>query len=421
MSVKSKTCITIWWQWWDEWKWKLVDYLSSNYDIVVRSWGWANAGHTIYVHWVKTVLHLIPSWVLQWKQCVITNWCVIDLLALLDEIHELDKLWINSAKLLKISDRAHVVFSFHKEIDEYLEKWSNLWTTKRWIWPTYMFKSMRKGIRVWDIVYDFEWFSLKLREIAMFVRDLYWIDIDIESEILLYKDIVDAIEWMVEDTSEFLYKAKQEWKEILFEWAQWALLDIDQWTYPYVTSSNTISAWAMTWSWFDFQNVDKVIAIVKAYTTRVWNWPFPSELLWKEGDDLREKGAEYWATTWRPRRCWWLDLVLLRRVCQESWVNSINLTKLDVLTWSVSIKAAVSYKIDWKEVFQIPLTQKDIDRLEIEYFSFEVWNEDISKVRRFSDLPKNAQSYIKYIEKFVWVSIDYIWVWVDREDLIDRT
>ncbi len=421
MTVKSKTCITIWWQWWDEWKWKLVDYLALDYDIVVRSWGWANAGHTIYVDWAKTVLHLIPSWVLQWKTCIISNWCVIDLLSLLDEIHELDKIWVNSAKLLKISDRAHIVFSFHKEIDEMLEKWSKIWTTKRWIWPAYMFKAMRKGIRLWDIVYDFEWFSLKLREIGAFVKKQYWIDIDIESEIIIYRDIVDAIEWMIEDTGKSLYDAKQEWKNILFEWAQWALLDIDHWTYPYVTSSNTLSCWALTWSWFPFQEIAKVIAIVKAYTTRVWNWPFPTELTDKIWEDLRKKWAEFWATTWRPRRCWWIDLVLLKKVCRESWVSSINLTKLDVLTWSKSLKAAISYSLDWEEIFQIPLCQKHIDKLEIDYVTFDTWDEDISSVKKFSDLPINAQNYIKYIEDFVWVSIDYIWVGVWREDLIDRT
>ena len=420
MIKKTKTCITIGWQWWDEWKWKLIDFLSKDFDIVVRSSWWANAGHTIYIDWKKIVLHLIPSWILQWKKCIIWNWCVVDLPGLLDEIHELDKYWVKSAGLLSISDRAHVVFSFYKDIDALLEKESKIWTTKRWIWPAYSFKALRKWIRVWDMVYDFENFAIKLRELALFVTKHYWIDIDVDNEIVLYQDIVDAIEWMVIDSWKYLQESHAKSKSILFEWAQWALLDLDHWTYPYVTSSSTISCWALIWTGFSLKAIDEIVAISKAYMTRVWNWPFPTELLDPIWETLRESGWEYWATTGRPRRCWWLDLVLLKKACMESWVTMINITKLDVLTWFKEVKVATNYKLDWMEISSIPITQGQIDKLEVEYKSYKWWGEDISKVRNFKDLPANAQKYISWIEKYVWVKIAFIWVWMDRDDFIIR-
>lgn len=416
-------CVTIWWQWWDEGKWKLVDYLASHYDIVVRSGWWANAWHTLIVNWKKIVLHLIPSWILQWKQCIIWNWCAVDLSALLDEIHELDNAWIHSASKILISDRAHIVFSFFKDLDqkfEEMQKSWTIWTTKKWIWPTYMFKASRKWIRAWDIVYDFASFAIQFRSLCQDLSSTYWIDIDIEKELNICRDLVDSIEWMVCDTVSYLIKAKKDWKKILLEWAQWALLDIDHGTYPFVTSSNTTSAWALTWSWISYKDVSSVVAIVKAYTTRVWNWPFPSELPKEEAEVLRAKWLEYWATTWRPRRCGWLDLVWLKRVCEVSWVTSINITKLDILSWMPEIKVAIWYSLFWNEIDSIPIVKKDIENLELEYKIFKWWDEDISGVRNFSDLPKEAQDYIKFIEDFVWIPVSFIWVWAERDDFILR-
>lgn len=417
-----QVCVSIWWQWGDEWKWKLIDNLAQDFDIIVRSAGWANAGHTIYVDWQKVVTNLMPSWVLQWKTCIIWNWCVVHLPTLLDEIHGLDKVWVSSAKLLKISDRAQLVFDFHKEIDWLIEeqKWKQIWTTRKWIWPAYMFKILRNNLRVWDLFYDLDSFIEKLREQIKFVENTFWIKVDFDKELRICEDLIDSFEWMVCDTSEFLINAKKDWKRIILEWAQWALLDIDHWTYPFVTSSNTVSAWALAGSWMAPNSVDSIVAIVKAYTTRVWNWPFPTELSDVESEALREKWWEFWAVTWRPRRCGWLDLVSLKRTCEISWITDINLTKLDILSWISEIKVWISYKLNWKEIFSIPMIESQIEKIEVEFKTFEGWEEDISLVKNFDELPENAKNYVKFIEDFLWVPIPFIWVWVDRNDIIFR-
>jgi len=414
-------------QWGDEGKGKLVDILSAHYDIIARCAGGANAGHTIVVNEggqsKKFIFHLMPSGVLHdGKICVIGNGTVLHVPTLLEEIEELKKEGISVRDKLKISDRAHLLLEYHKIIDGIQEDRKGdkkVGTTKRGIGPAYTDKVARIGIRVADLL-DFDGFAEKLRQNAERHMKAYGFDFDIEQEINYYKDAVEIIQEYIVNTTEFAHNSYKEGKTILVEGAQGTQLDIDHGTYPYVTSSNTTSGGVCTGVGIPPNKISNIIGIMKAYTTRVGAGPFPTELSGMEGDMLRDQGAEYGSTTGRPRRCGWLDIIVVKNAIAINGITSINMTKLDVLTKVDPIKIGVGYKLNGEPIEYIPTSLKDFDNVEVEYLEMEGWEEDISKAKKFSDLPKNCQNYVKKVEELLETPINFIGVGVHRDEMIYR-
>lgn len=414
-------------QWGDEGKGKLVDILSETYDIIARSAGGANAGHTICINYngasKKFVFHLLPSGVLhEDKVCVIGNGTVVHIPTLLDEIQRLKEEGIDIQDRLLISDRAHLIFEYHKRIDEIQEDGKGegkVGTTKRGIGPAYADKAARIGLRMGDLM-DFPEFARRLRENAERHRKTYGFDFDIEQEINLYRDVAEWIQGYITDTAAYLHKAYKEGKTILVEGAQGSHLDLDFGTYPYVTSSNTMAGGACTGLGLPPKWIQTSVGIMKAYTTRVGAGPFPTELATLEGDMLREAGGEYGATTGRPRRCGWFDAVVTKQAVAFNGVESINLTKLDVLSKFKTLKIATQYKLDGEVIEFIPASLKDLARVDVEYMELPGWAEDISKAKHFSDLPKAAQRYVKTLEELMGVPINFIGVGMHRDEMILR-
>ncbi len=414
----GQCCLTIWAQWGDEGKWKLIDILAEEFDIIARAAGGANAGHTICINDDIFVFHLMPSGVLNGKTCIIGNGCVVHLPALLEEMNYLEE---KNIKIdLLISNKAHILFDFHKSIDGILEDRrgkSKIWSTKRWIGPCYTTKTIRSGLRIWDLIYDFDFFKEQLTKLVKDVNAEYGLSIDIEAELILYTSIKSKFEKMVINTSKFLEDALKDWKKVLIEWAQWAMLDLDHGTYPYVTSSNTCSWGSCAGLWIPPNKIDSVIGITKAYTTRVGAWPFPTEMIGADWEMLRQLWHEFWATTWRPRRCGWLDSVQMKSAQRVNWFTSINLTKLDVLSGMKELKIAIKYILNGEELFDIPFTKSGQENLEIEYMTLKGWNEDITNCETYDELPKNAKIYIKTIEDLIKIPVNFIWVWPKRTQL----
>jgi adenylosuccinate synthase len=414
-------------QWGDEGKGKLVDILSGHYDIIARSAGGANAGHTICVNdngkTKKFVFHLLPSGVLhEDKICIIGNGTVVHIPTLLEEMALLKEQGINMKDKLKISDRAHLLLGYHKIIDGIQEEQKGgkkVGTTKRGIGPAYSDKIARCGIRVIDLL-DFNVFAEKLRQNAERHMKTYGFEFNIEEEINYYKDVLDLIQGYIVNTMEYVNDAYNDGKTVLIEGAQGTHLDIDHGTYPYVTSSSTTSGGACTGLGIAPGKISNVVGIVKAYTTRVGEGPFPTELGGMEGEMLREQGAEYGATTGRPRRCGWLDIMSVKHSIIVNGITSINLTKLDVLTNFQTIKIGVGYSLEGQPLKSIPASLKDFESVEVEYIEMEGWTEDISKARKFSELPKNCKKYVEKIEELLEVPINFIGVGVRRDEMIYR-
>ncbi len=414
-------------QWGDEGKGKLVDIASGHYDIIARAAGGANAGHTICVNskegTQKFVFHLLPSGILhENKTCIIGNGTVIHIPTLLDEITRLKEKGINVMKRLLISDRAHLIFDYHKEIDALQEEQKGdkkVGTTKRGIGPCYADKMNRKGLRMADLFNQYT-FAEKFRANAEEKEREFGIKTNIEAEINFYEDAFEVLEGCIINTAEFLNKAYKEGKTILIEGAQGSHLDIDLGTYPYVTSSSTTSGGACTGLGIAPNKIDSVVGIVKAYTTRVGSGPFPTELANMEGDMLRDKGGEYGATTGRPRRCGWFDSTVVKNAIVINGINSINLTKLDVLTGFQSIKIGLSYKLDEENIDFIPANLEDFEKVEVQYAELPGWEEDLSEIKTFEALPENARNYVLKLEEILEIPINFIGVGVHRDDMIYR-
>ncbi len=416
-------CVTIGAQWGDEGKGKLVDILAKEYDIVARAAGGANAGHTIEVEDEKFIFHLVPSGVIQGKTCIIGNGCVIHLPTLLDEIKTLNERDITVKGKLFISERAHILFDFHKQLDQMQEESkgdNKIGSTKRGIGPAYTSKISRSGLRMGTLIYDFNFFERKLRELANELNAAYDLNIDTEAELILYATLRETFKDLVIDTSKFLYDEMRKGKTVIAEGAQGAMLDIDHGTYPYVTSSNTCIGGTCAGLGIAPTKITSVLGIVKAYTTRVGGGIFPTELLNEDGDRLREVGHEFGATTGRPRRCGWLDIVQLKAANRVNGITHINLTKLDVLSGMKELKVAVKYSLNGKEIFDIPLSENDQEKLDIEYGTFDGWDEDITSCEKYEDLPKNAKKYIEAIEKMLEVKVNFIGVGPKRSQIIEK-
>jgi len=431
-SVKNllgQVIIVVGAQWGDEGKGKLVDILSQEYDITARSAGGANAGHTIYIGDTdekakKFVFHLIPSGMLnEDKECVIGSGCVVHLPTLIGEIEMLKKENISVKNRLFISDRAHLIFDYHQLIDQIQEEAKGdqkVGTTNRGIGPAYTDKSKRIGIRMGDLINGFEVFAEKLRKNIEKHQTRYGFEYDVEKEINRYKGISEIMDGMVVDTSYYLNEAIQQGKTILLEGAQGTHLDLDGGTYPYVTSSNTIAGGACAGVGIGPKKIDSVIGIVKAYTTRVGEGPFPTELTNENGVKLQKFGGEYGATTGRPRRCGWFDVPVVDYAVQVNGLTSINLTKLDVLSDFEKIKIAVKYKCNDEELKSFPANLDVLKNVEVEYLEMSGWQEDITNVKTFEELPLNAQKYVLEIEKLIGVPVNFIGVGMRRNQMIVR-
>ncbi len=411
-------------QWGDEGKGKIVDILSNKFGIVARYQGGANAGHTIVIKEKQFVLHLIPSGILRENvTCVIGNGVVIDPVALLDEIKFLESQNINIKGRLFISQNAHLIMPYHKLLDSLKEGTDKIGTTGRGIGPCYIDKYARKGIRIVDLLNKSDLESKirkNLEEKNNLLKKVYNHDeLDVESIVNEYLAFDKAIDPYIADTATYLNEQILAGNNVLLEGAQGALLDIDYGTYPYVTSSSPTSGGASTGTGIPPTKITSVIGIVKAYTTRVGNGPFPTELFDEDGELLRKIGAEFGATTGRPRRCGWFDAELLKYSRMINGIERAAITKLDVLGSFDKIKVCVGYELNGKKLKSFPT---DIVRMENSKPIYEVlpgWNTDISDVRNYSDLPSEAKSYLDFISEICGFEISIISVGPKRVQTIE--
>jgi adenylosuccinate synthase len=411
-------------QWGDEGKGKIVDILSEKFEIVVRYQGGANAGHTIRIGEEQFILHLIPSGILRENvACVIGNGVVIDPQALLDEIKLLEESGINIKGRLFISHNAHLIMPYHKLLDSISEKGTTkIGTTGRGIGPCYIDKYARKGIRIVDLLDKVE-LEKKIREnIAEknnILSKLYDHEkLNVEEIIEEYLKFDDAIDQYITDVPHYLHTEMGKGKSVLLEGAQGTLLDIDHGTYPFVTSSSPVSGGACTGSGIPPTKIDSVIGIVKAYTTRVGNGPFPTELLDEDGENLRKWGAEFGATTGRPRRCGWFDAFMLKYSTMINGIDEVAITKLDVLSELKNIKVCVAYEINGKRLNSFPTDSKKLDQVKPVYETLKGWEKDITDVTSYDDLPQLTKDYLKFMSDFCGFKIRFISVGPKRKQTI---
>ena len=410
-------------QWGDEGKAKVIDYFSREADIIVRCQGGANAGHTVVVNNQKFIFHLIPSGILhKGKKCVIGNGVVLGIKELMEEMDILESEGYNLKENLIISDAAHLILPYHNDIDGAMEtiRSDKIGTTKRGIGPCYSDKSLRLGLRVGDIFYK-DTLKKKLKN----TLDIKNIQLDrlfsmppynIKEIMKTLENFRDRVDDMVTNTQYYLHQSLEKGKKIILEGAQGNALDIDHGTYPYVTSSNASIGGVLTGSGLNTSCIKNVIGITKAYITRVGEGPFPTEDKGEDGKRLRERGAEFGATTGRPRRCGWFDVELLKHAKRINGITSIALTKLDVLSGFEKIKIAVGYHINGKRLAFLPST--NLTDVEPIYEELDGWSEDISDCRSIKDLPNNARKYISFIENNLDLKISFISVGADRDQSI---
>jgi adenylosuccinate synthase len=422
----AKNLVIVGAQWGDEGKGKIVDILTESADIVVRFQGGNNAGHTVIVGSEKYVFHLIPSGILHpGKICVIGDGVVVDPEVLLNEIEVLKARGMFRPEDLLISKNAHLIMPYHKKLDtarERLRGVNKIGTTGRGIGPAYEDKVSRCGIKCADLLNDGD-FRLKLKanllEKNHYIKNILHEDgFEIHEIYHQYMTLAAGIVPFIRNTSKFLHEAMGFKKNILFEGAQGTLLDIDHGTYPFVTSSNTVAGAASTGSGIGPSRIDAVIGITKAYATRVGEGPFPTELQGVEADRLREQGAEYGATTGRPRRCGWFDAVAAKYAARINGLDGLVVTKLDVLDNLDTINICTGYRYNGKVTDDFPTETSVLLKCEPVYESFEGWKAPTSGVKKFEKLPKRAQAYIKKLEKLSGVEVMMVSVGANRDDSI---
>jgi len=400
-------------QWGDEGKGKIVDLLSRDAQYVVRYQGGANAGHTLEFGDKKIVLHLIPSGIFNGEAtCVIGNGVVIDPHALLEEIREVEKLGTDLRDRLKISKSAHIILPYHQLLDQVKEKHRGedaIGTTGRGIGPAYVSKVSRVGIRMSDLFHPKELrekVKANIADINDALRHIYKHE-TIEAESII-EDLLESAEKLrpyITNTSALLHDAIESGEEILLEGAQGSLLDVDHGTYPYVTSSCPTSGGACTGSGIPPTAIDKVMGITKAYCTRVGNGPFPTELDNEAGEKLRAEGHEFGATTGRPRRCGWIDLVALKYAVRVNGMNELAITKLDILDDFEEIKLCTKYEIDGEVTNVFPLDLPDLDEVKPLYKSMPGWQQSLDECNDYDDLPENAKKYLNFIQEYLGVEL----------------
>ncbi len=410
-------------QWGDEGKGKVIDYLCRDADIIVRFQGGNNAGHTVVVGGEKFIFHLIPSGILRkGKVCAIGNGVVVNPKVLLDEVKSLKAKKISiSSRNLKVSPFCHVIMPYHGLMDTLRERGraEKIGTTKRGIGPCYVDKVSRCGIRMIDLI-DGKVFKAKLKQNLeeknpIFEKVYGQKGLSFDSVYNEYKEYSKALKPYVCDLTDYFYQKRN--KQFLFEGAQGTFLDVDFGTFPFVTSSSVVSANALLGSGAPFLSVKRFIGVAKAYTTRVGQGPFPTELGGEFLEYFRSKGVEFGATTGRPRRCGWLDLVILKRAVIINKITEIVITKLDVLNNLEKIKVCVAYKYKNKVLKKFPYNLSGVTPV---YKEFRGWKSAINGVRRFFDLPKPAREYVNFIEDFLGLKAKFISVGEKREAVLKK-
>jgi len=422
----GKNVVVIGTQWGDEGKGKVVDLLTDRVDAVVRFQGGHNAGHTLVIDGAKTVLHLIPSGILHDRvQCLIGNGVVLSPDALFEELDMLEAAGVPAGSRLKISESCPLILPYHIALDQARERARGkkaIGTTGRGIGPAYEDKVSRRGLRLGEML-DPAHFSERLREVMDYHN--FMLVHFFKAQAVDYAQVLDEslaqserIRPLVADIPGLLHRLRREGRNIMFEGAQGALLDIDHGTYPYVTSSTTTAGGAASGSGVGPRDLDYVLGIVKAYTTRVGAGPFPTELFDADGDHLGERGHEFGATTGRKRRCGWLDTVALRRSLEINSVTGLCITKLDVLDGLDTLKICVSYRLNGARIDVTPVGAEQLERCEPEYIELPGWQASTLGARRLDDLPAAAQAYLRKLEELCGKPVAIISTGPDRTETI---
>ncbi|XP_061037351.1 adenylosuccinate synthetase isozyme 1 isoform X1 [Eubalaena glacialis] len=427
-TTGSRVTVVLGAQWGDEGKGKVVDLLATDADIISRCQGGNNAGHTVVVDGKEYDFHLLPSGIINTKAVsFIGNGVVVHLPGLFEEAEKNEKKGLKDwEKRLIISDRAHLVFDFHQAVDGLQEvqrqaqEGKNIGTTRKGIGPAYSSKAARTGLRICDLLSDFDEFSTRFKNLAHQHQSMFpTLEIDVEGQLKKLKGFVERIRPMVRDGVYFMYEALHGApKKILVEGANAALLDIDFGTYPFVTSSNCTVGGVCTGLGIPPQNIGEVYGVVKAYTTRVGIGAFPTEQINEIGDLLQSRGHEWGVTTGRKRRCGWLDLMILRYAHMVNGFTALALTKLDILDALDEIKVGVAYKLSGKRIPYFPANQEILQKVEVEYETLPGWKADTAGARKWEDLPPQAQSYIRFVENHVGVAVKWVGVGKSRDSMI---
>jgi adenylosuccinate synthase len=413
-------------QWGDEGKGKIVDLLAARADVVVRFQGGNNAGHTMVVDGEQFISHLVPSGILQGKTCLIGNGVVVDPAVLIEEMDYLDDKGIDvGAGRIKVSERAHLIMPYHQAVDLARENQKGdkkIGTTGRGIGPAYEDKATRRGVRFIDLL-EPETFAEKVRNLLdeknFYLKNyLSAATLDAEEIIDTYRRYADRLAPHVTNVSIALDEAIKKGRQVLFEGAQGTHLDIDHGTYPFVTSSNTVSGNACCGSGVGPGAVTDVIGIVKAYTTRVGAGPFPCELFDATGACIQEKGVEFGATTGRKRRCGWLDTVIVRNAVRLNGLTGLAITKLDVLGGLEELKICTGYEVKGNRLNEFPASLKVLAECTPFYETLPGWSEDISTIRQFGDLPQTTKTYLKRVEDLTETPIQIVSVGPGRDETI---
>lgn len=413
-------------QWGDEGKGKIIDVLTRDAEVVVRYQGGNNAGHTVEIGDEKYVLHLIPSGIFRPGVVnIIGNGLVVDPIALKGEMEDLVARGVDISSI-QLSDKAHLIMPYHKSMDackeSKLSATKKIGTTGRGIGPAYSDKAERSGIRALEML-DLTTYETHFRENAekfnrIFQAENYPV-IDIDAEWQKLAEAAKYLQSYIQDTVLTVNRAAKAGKNILFEGAQGALLDIDHGTYPFVTSSNTTSGGACTGAGVSPKYITSVFGVIKAYTTRVGSGPFPTELTGPEGEALRQKGREFGATTGRPRRCGWFDAVASRYSCMVNGIDTLAVTKLDVLDDQPELKICIAYDIDGVRYAEMPSDSRKLERITPIYESMPGWQCDTSKVRKYEDLPLAARNYLARMAELIEARIGVISVGPKREQTFE--
>ena len=415
-------------QWGDEGKGKIIDVLTRDADWVVRYQGGNNAGHTVEIGDQKFVLHLTPSGILREScKCVIGNGLVVDLIGLCEELRELQERNIPLENRLFISDRAHLVLLYHQALDGAKESIrsneSKIGTTKRGIGPAYSDKADRTGLRMCDLLEDD--FLERAKTIAISKNNqliaLGKGPLELDTLLANVKEAAEQLKPYITDTIPLLHTAMQNKDKILFEGAQGIMLDIDFGTYPYVTSSNTGAGGVASGAGVPPQSIDRVIGIVKAYTTRVGGGPFPTELTDETGEHIARVGAEFGATTGRPRRCGWFDAVVARYACMIGGIDEWALMKLDVLDNLEIIRVCTAYEIDGKRIEEMPASLRTFERCTPVYEDVSGWQTPTTHCTTWEELPEKAKDYVAYLERITGVQVSILSVGPKRASTILRS
>lgn len=421
----NKVTVVLGAQWGDEGKGKVVDMLAITVDLVCRCQGGNNAGHTVVVEHQEYDFHLLPSGIINPKcKSIIGNGVVVHLPDLFDELEKNEsKGLVGWRDRLLISDRAHLVFDFHQKVDglQELEKGrKSLGTTKKGIGPAYSSKANRNGLRIADLLGNFDLFREKFTSLANTYQKLFHdLTIDIEFELQRYKNYAEQIRPLVVETVSYLHSALREGKKVLVEGANAAMLDIDFGTYPYVTSSNCSIGGVCTGLGLPPSTIGDVVGVVKAYTTRVGDGPFPTELNDEIGNILCERGHEYGVTTKRRRRCGWLDIPVLLYTSMVNGYTAICITKLDILDTLDEIKMCVSYLKDGSVLSYFPSSSDELASVQPNYVKMPGWKTSIENIRAFNDLPQEAKDYVLKIQELLGVPVKWIGVGKGRESIIN--